>query len=29
LYQCGPEDKRVWTDLCHVLFNKKEFIFIR
>jgi hypothetical protein len=21
-------DPRVWTDLCHVLFNVKEFIFI-
>ena len=24
-----PDDPRVWTDLCHVLFNVKEFIFIR
>jgi hypothetical protein len=21
-------DERVWADLCHVLFNVKEFIFI-
>jgi hypothetical protein len=21
-------DPRVWTDLCHVMFNLKEFIFI-
>jgi hypothetical protein len=24
----GSEDLRVWTDLCHVLINVKEFIFI-
>lgn len=23
-----PDDPRSWTDLCHVLFNVKEFIFI-
>ncbi len=23
------DDKRVWTDFCHVMFNVKEFIFIR
>ena len=23
------EDKRVWKDFCHVMFNVKEFIFIR
>ena len=22
------DDKRVWTDLCHALFNLKEFIYI-
>ena len=29
LYACGADDPRVWTDLCHVLFNTKEFIYIR
>jgi len=24
----GSDDVRVWTDLCHVLMNVKEFIFI-
>jgi hypothetical protein len=23
-----PDDVRAWTDLAHVLFNVKEFIFI-
>jgi hypothetical protein len=27
-YGCGIEDPRVWSDLCHVLINVKEFIFI-
>ena len=22
------DDARAWTDLCHVLFNVKEFIFV-
>jgi hypothetical protein len=21
-------DERVWTDLCHVAFNLKEFVFV-
>ncbi|HZN35924.1 MAG TPA: DUF1549 and DUF1553 domain-containing protein, partial [Pirellulaceae bacterium] len=25
---CPADDARVWTDLCHVLINVKEFIFI-
>jgi hypothetical protein len=25
----SPEDPQTWTDLCHVLINVKEFIFIR
>jgi hypothetical protein len=25
---CGLEDVRVWTDLCHVLINVKEFVFV-
>lgn len=25
----GPDDPRTWADLCHVLWNVKEFIFIR
>jgi hypothetical protein len=29
LYGNGPDDSRAWADLCHVLFNVKEFIFIR
>ena len=28
-YRCAPDDPRVWTDLCHVLINVKEFIFVR
>jgi len=24
----GSDDPRVWTDLCHVLINVKEFIFV-
>ena len=24
----APADERVWADLCHVMFNVKEFIFI-
>ena len=24
-----PEDARVWADLAHVIFNSKEFIFVR
>jgi hypothetical protein len=27
-YGCGTDDPRVWADLCHVLINVKEFIFI-
>ena len=26
--QQGPADPRPWSDLCHVMFNAKEFIFI-
>ena len=25
----APDDVRVWTDLCHVLLNSKEFLFVR
>jgi hypothetical protein len=28
-YHCSPNDPRVWADLCHVLINVKEFIFVR
>ncbi|MCI0461165.1 MAG: DUF1549 and DUF1553 domain-containing protein, partial [Gemmataceae bacterium] len=28
-YGCGSHDPRVWTDLCHVLLNVKEFIFVQ
>ena len=24
-----PDEEKVWTDLCHVVFNVKEFIFIQ
>jgi hypothetical protein len=27
-YECGIDDPRVWSDLCHVLINVKKFIFI-
>jgi hypothetical protein len=27
-YGAGPEDPRVWADLCHTLCNVKEFIFL-
>jgi hypothetical protein len=27
-YAAGPDDPRVWADLCHVLINVKEFIFV-
>ncbi len=27
-YGCGIDDPKVWSDLCHVLINVKEFIFI-
>jgi hypothetical protein len=26
--EAAGDDVRVWTDLCHVLFNAKEFIFV-
>jgi hypothetical protein len=25
----GLQDEKVWTDLCHVLFNVKEFVFLK
>ncbi|HVC98948.1 MAG TPA: PSD1 and planctomycete cytochrome C domain-containing protein [Pirellulales bacterium] len=28
-YGSGPEDPRAWADLCHVLLNVKEFIYIQ
>ncbi len=27
-YGAKPNDPRVWTDFCHVLFNVKEFVFV-
>jgi hypothetical protein len=24
----GPDDPKVWADLCHVLLNLKEFVFV-
>jgi hypothetical protein len=29
IYDVGMQDARPWADLCHVLVNVKEFIFIR
>jgi hypothetical protein len=29
IYGVGPEDIRPWADLCHVLVNVKEFVFIQ
>jgi hypothetical protein len=29
VYRCGLDDERVWQDLCHAMWNVKEFIFIR
>jgi hypothetical protein len=29
LHRSGPDDLGLWSDLCHLLFNKKEFIFLR
>lgn len=29
LHGAGPDDPALWSDLCHLLFNKKEFIFLR
>jgi hypothetical protein len=28
-YAAGEDDHRVWADYCHVLFNVKEFVFVR
>jgi hypothetical protein len=28
-HEYGTDEQRKWTDLCHVLFNVKEFIFVR
>jgi len=27
-YGCSTDDERVWSDLAHVLFNSKEFVFV-
>jgi hypothetical protein len=27
-YGATPDDERVWADLCHVLVNGKEFIYL-
>jgi hypothetical protein len=27
-YDCSADDDRVWSDLAHVLFNSKEFVFV-
>ncbi|NNC88695.1 MAG: DUF1553 domain-containing protein, partial [Akkermansiaceae bacterium] len=29
LHGCPPGDPKVWGDFCHVLFNQKEYIFLR
>ncbi len=28
-YRAAPNDPRAWADLCHVLLNVKEFLFVR
>jgi hypothetical protein len=28
-YEAAPDDLRVWADLCHVLVNVKEFVFVK
>ncbi len=28
-YNCQLDDVRVWADLCHVLFNRKEFYYLK
>jgi cytochrome c553 len=28
-YASGPADIRLWADLCHVLLNAKEFVFVQ
>ena len=25
---CSEEDPQVWTDLCHLIYNRKEFIYV-
>ncbi|QXD23096.1 PSD1 and planctomycete cytochrome C domain-containing protein [Opitutia bacterium ISCC 51] len=27
-YKTDPNDLRVWTDLCHLMFNRKDFIYL-
>ena len=27
-YGCSIEDQQVWTDLCHLIYNRKEFIYL-
>ncbi len=27
-YGCSMEDQQVWTDLCHVIYNRKDFIYL-
>ncbi|MFN4258073.1 MAG: PSD1 and planctomycete cytochrome C domain-containing protein [Gemmataceae bacterium] len=29
LYGTTPDDPRVWADLCHMMVNMKEFVFVR
>ncbi|MEM7313036.1 MAG: DUF1553 domain-containing protein, partial [Planctomycetota bacterium] len=29
LYDCSPDDQRVWRDLCHAMFSMNEFIYLR
>lgn len=28
-YKCSSDDVRVWTDACQIIWNSKEFVFIR
>ena len=27
-YGCSIEDRQAWTDLCHLIYNRKEFIYL-
>ncbi|MEM7392083.1 MAG: DUF1553 domain-containing protein, partial [Verrucomicrobiota bacterium] len=28
LYRTTPDNERVWTDVCHIMMNMKEFIYL-
>jgi hypothetical protein len=27
-YETGEDDPKVWTDLCHLMYNRKDFIYL-